>query len=149
MLLKLIQLPLLINSEQKPSHSRECSSLGLHLHFSKRERAHTLKVQNNFEFPVPVHFPVHTPALPWSSSSQVGDPGAGQHPWPSQGLCLNCPSGAEFPQETAQDTRNLWQGRHSPRAELGCAARIQTQPLMAGIISEDLREAPEWWEQPR
>lgn len=67
------------------------------------------------------------------------------------GLCLQLlnPSGAELPQETAQDTGNPWQGGHSPRAGLGRAARIPTQPSAPATTSEGLREAPVCWEQAR
>lgn len=67
------------------------------------------------------------------------------------GLCpqLLNPSGAELPQETAQDTGNPWQGGRSPRAGLGRAARIPTQPSAPAITSEGLRETPVCWEQAR
>lgn len=83
----------------------------LRMHFSKRERAHALRVKNPFEFPLAAHFPAHMELeqlLP--SRKLLGRAAAPAHPDTErgQGLCLqlplDCPSGAEFLQDTAQDT---------------------------------------------
>lgn len=60
---------------------------------------------------------------------------------PSPESRLGTPSGAEFLQEFLARKAQL-QGR------AGMCSQAPTQPLVPGIISEDLREAPLWWEQP-